>query len=223
MIIALVPLRGGSKSIPGKNIKPLAGKPLCAWALEAALQSGIFERLIVSTDSEEIAGVVKAIGIPLEVIMRPAEYATDTATTESVMLHVASLVDFEVMATIQATSPLTRPEDFAVAYAQFRKQEADSLVTCVRLKRFFWSDEGQPLNYDPLNRPMRQQFKGTLWETGAFYFTKRRILEEYRCRLGGKIAVYELPQDTAVDIDEPEDWEHLERIIARRQRTGKCA
>ena len=70
---------------------------------------------------------------------------------------------------------------------------------------------------------MRQQFKGTLWETGAFYFTKRRILEEYRCRLGGKIAVYELPQDTAVDIDEPEDWEHLERIIARRQGAGERA
>ena len=130
MIIALIPLRGGSKSIPGKNIKPLAGKPLCAWALEAAFQSGIFERLIVSTDSEEIAGVVKAIGIPLEVIMRPAEYATDTATTESVMLHVASRVDFEVMATIQVTSPLTRPEDFAAAYEQFKKQEADSLVAC---------------------------------------------------------------------------------------------
>ncbi len=223
MIIALIPLRGGSKSIPGKNIKPLAGKPLCAWALEAAFQSGIFERLIVSTDSEEIAGVVKAIGIPLEVIMRPAEYATDTATTESVMLHVASRVDFEVMATIQATSPLTRAEDFAAAYEQFKKQEADALVACARLKRFFWSDEGQPLNYDPLNRPMRQQFKGTLWETGAFYFTKRRILEEYRCRLGGKIAVYELPQDTAVDIDEPEDWEHLERIIARRQGAGERA
>jgi CMP-N-acetylneuraminic acid synthetase len=217
MIIALVPLRGGSKSIPGKNIKPLAGQPLCAWALKAAFQSGIFERLIVSTDSEEIAGVVKTIGIPLEVIMRPAEYATDTATTESVMLHAAARVDFEVMATIQATSPLTRPVDFAAAYDQFRKQEADSLVACVRLKRFFWSDEGQPINYDPLNRPMRQQFKGTLWETGAFYFTKRRILEEYRCRLGGKIAVYELPQDTAVDIDEPEDWEHLERIMVRRQ------
>lgn len=218
MIIALIPLRGGSKSIPGKNIKPLGGKPLCAWALEAAFQSGIFERLIVSTDSTEIAGVVKKIGIPLEVIMRPSEYATDTATTESVMLHAASLIDFEVMAIIQATSPLTRPIDFAEAYDQFKKQEADSLVACVRLKRFFWSDEGQPINYNPLHRPMRQQFRGTLWETGAFYFTKRRILEECKCRLGGKIAVYELPEDLAADIDEPEDWERLERIIAPQNR-----
>ena len=223
MIIALIPLRGGSKSIPGKNIKPLGGKPLCAWVLEAAFRSGIFQRLIVSTDSAEIAAVVQSTGIPLEVIMRPAEYATDTATTESVMLHVASLVDFEVMATIQATSPLTRPEDFAAAYDQFRKQEADSLVACVRLKRFFWSDDGQPINYDPLHRPMRQQFRGTLWETGAFYFTKRRVLEERQCRLGGKIAVYELPEDVGVDIDEPEDWERLERIMARRQGAGAPA
>ena len=220
MIIGLIPLRGGSKSIPGKNIKPLAGRPLCAWALTAAFQSGVFERLIVSTDSEEIAGVVKNIGVPLEVIMRPAEYATDTATTESVMLHAASRVDFEVMATIQVTSPLTRPVDFSAAYDQFRKQEADSLVACVRLKRFFWSDEGQPINYDPLHRPMRQQFRGTLWETGAFYFTKRQILERHQCRLGGKIAVYELPEDIGVDLDEPEDWERLERILVRRQGSG---
>jgi CMP-N-acetylneuraminic acid synthetase len=223
MIIALIPLRGGSKSIPGKNIKLLGGKPLCAWALDAAWQSGIFARLIVSTDSTEIAAVVQKIGLPLEVIMRPAEYATDDATTESVMLHAASLVDFEVMATIQATSPLTRPVDFAAAYDQFRQQEADSLVACVRLKRFFWSDDGQPINYDPLHRPMRQQFRGTLWETGAFYFTKRRILEERQCRLGGKIAVYELPEDIGVDIDEPEDWERLERIIARRPGAGAPA
>ena len=221
MIVALIPLRGGSKSIPGKNIKPLAGKPLCAWALEAAFQSGLFQRLIVSTDSEEIAGVVKNLKIPLEVIRRPAKFATDTATTESVMLHAASLVDFDIMATIQVTSPLTRPVDFSAAYEQFKNEAADSLVTCVRLKRFFWSDEGQPLNYNPLHRPLRQQFRGTLWETGAFYFTKRHILERYQCRLGGKITVYELPEYMQTDIDEVEDWERLERLIAHRHYLGQ--
>jgi CMP-N-acetylneuraminic acid synthetase len=223
MNIALIPLRGGSKSIPGKNIKLLAGKPLCAWSLEAAAASGIFDRLLVSTDSEEIASVVKKLGIPLDVVMRPAEYATDTATTESVMIHAASLHDFDVMATIQVTSPLTRPKDFIAAYELFRSQDADSLLTCVRAKRFFWSDDGQPINYDPLHRPMRQQFRGTLMENGAFYFTKHRVLAEHRCRLGGKISVYEMPEQMAVEIDEPEDWERLERIIARREHVGRIA
>ena len=221
MNVALIPLRGGSKSIPGKNIKLLAGKPLCAWALEAAYKSNIIDRLVVSTDSGEIADVVNKIGIPHDVIIRPEEYATDTATTESVMLHAASLVDFDVMITIQVTSPLTRPEDFSAAYDQFRQENADSLVTCVRVKKFFWSDSGQPINYDPLRRPLRQEFRGTLWETGAFYFTKRHILQEHKCRLGGKISIYEMPGDIAVDIDEPEDWERLERIISRRHCTVK--
>jgi N-acylneuraminate cytidylyltransferase len=221
MNIALIPLRAGSKSISGKNIKLLAGKPLCAWALEAAAQSGVFDRIVVSTDSEKIADVVKKIGIPLDVIMRPMEYATDTATTESVMLHAALLVDFDVMTTIQVTSPFTRPVDFSAAYAQFRREEADSLVACVRVKRFFWSDAGQPINYDPLHRPLRQQFRGTLWETGAFYFTKRHILEKHQCRLGGIISVYEMPEGAAADIDEPEDWERAERIIARQVKANR--
>lgn len=216
MNIALIPLRGGSKSIVGKNIKNLAGKPLCAWVLEAAHLSGIFERIVVSTDSEEIAHVVKETGIPLDVIMRPAEFATDTATTESVMLHAASLFDFDVMTTIQATSPLTRPEDFFFAYDQFKKQNADSLLTCVRVKRFFWSDENVAINYDPLQRPMRQQFRGTLMENGAFYFTKRQILEKHHCRLGGKISIYEMPEEMAIEIDEVEDWERMERVITAR-------
>jgi N-acylneuraminate cytidylyltransferase len=219
MNIGLMPLRGGSKSIPGKNIKLLAGKPLCAWALEAASASGIFDRLIVSTDSQEIARVVSKLGIPLEVIMRPAEFATDTATTESVMIHAASQLSYDVMATIQATSPLTRAEDFIAAYETFKKSGADSLLTCARIKRFFWSEEGVPMNYDPIKRPMRQQFRGTLMENGAFYFTKRQILEKYQCRLGGKISIYELSEDIAIDIDDPEDWERAERIIiASRSR-----
>lgn len=217
MNIALIPLRGGSKSIPGKNIRTMAGKPLCAWVLEAAHLSGIFGRIVISTDSEEIADVVKRTGIPLDVIMRPAEYATDTATTESVMLHAASLFDFDVMTTIQATSPLTRPEDFSAAYDQFKKQNADSLLTCVRIKRFFWNDDHLPINYDPLHRPMRQQFRGTLMENGAFYFTKRQILETYQCRLGGKIAIYEMPEEMALEIDEVEDWERMERTRMNEQ------
>lgn len=214
MNIALIPLRGGSKGIPGKNIKPLGGKPLCAWVIEAAYQSGIFERIYVSTDSAEIAEVVTGLGVPLEVIHRPVEFATDTATTESVMLHAASLVEYEMMATIQATSPLTRPEDFLAAYQLFQEQQADSLVTCVRLKRFLWSEQGEPLNYDPLQRPRRQDFSGTLMENGAFYFTRRAVLEKYGCRLGGRIAVYEMPAEMAVEIDEVEDWERLERLLS---------
>jgi len=216
MNLALIPLRGGSKSIPGKNIKLLAGKPLCAWVIEAALESSIFDQIAVSTDSEKIADTIKKLGMPVDIIMRPAEYATDSASTESVMLHAASLLDFDVLTTIQATSPLTRPDDFRLAYKQFIEQCGDSLVTCVRIKRFFWDDNGRAINYNPLHRPMRQQFRGTLTENGAFYFTRREILNTYNCRLGGKICVYEMPEYMALEIDELDDWERMEHLITTR-------
>ena len=94
--VALIPLRGGSKSIPKKNIKLLAGKPLAAWTLEAGVRASHIDALYVSTDSYEIADVVEGLGLGVQVIMRPAEFATDEASTEAVMLHFMSEVQFDV-------------------------------------------------------------------------------------------------------------------------------
>lgn len=218
-VIALVPLRGGSKSIPKKNIKLINGKPLCSWSLEAAYKSKIFDRIIVSTDSEEISRIVQSLGCDIEVIMRPPELATDTATTESVMLHIKNIIDFDIIVTIQATSPLVSSEDFINAYSKFEKENLDSLVTGVRTKRFFWTMDGIPLNYDPFNRPRRQSFDGIFMENGAFYITKRDILEKYNCRLGGKIGVYEMSEDTAIEIDEPSDWNVVENLLRNKNQS----
>lgn len=215
-IVALVPLRGGSKSIPDKNIRLLGGKPLCAWVLEAAAASGVFDRIVVSTDSARIAQVVRGLGLGVEVLDRPAALATDTASTESVMLHAASVLPFDVLVTIQATSPLVTAYDFRRARALFDAGGYDSLLTGVRTKRFFWSGAGVPLNYDPRTRPRRQDFEGALMENGAFYFTRRGVLESSGCRLGGRIGIYEMGEETAVEIDDPADWEAVERLLARR-------
>ena len=215
-IVALVPLRGGSKGIPDKNIRPIAGKPLCAWALEAACRSGVFARVVVSTDSPRISGVVQGLGLPVEILERPAELASDTASTEAVMLHAAEQLDFDVLTTIQATSPLVQAEDFNNAYRLFASGGYDSLLTAVRIKRFFWDDDGKALNYSPRQRPRRQEFAGTLMENGAFYFTKRSILEDTACRLGGRIGIYEMSADNAVEIDDPKDWLLVEQALRDR-------
>ena len=217
MTVCLVPLRGGSKSIPKKNIKAIAGRPLAAWVLEAVSSSRAINECYVSTDSAEIANFIHGLGFGLNVIIRPPEYATDEASTESVMLHFMSHVDFDVLVTIQATSPLLTAYDLDTALAQFQDQDLDSMLTAVRTKRFFWNDDFTPINYDPLNRPRRQDFQGTLMENGAFYITKREILERYKCRLGGKIGIYEMDEATAVEIDEPEDWERVERLLLKRE------
>jgi len=219
-IVALIPLRGGSQGIPGKNVKPIAGKPLCRWSLEAACESSLIDRVYVSTDSDKIKEIVNSFELPVEVIDRPAEYATNTASTESVMIDFAKKIDFETVVTIQATSPLTTASDLDRAIGTLRSDGYDSMVTGVIEKRFVWSPEGKALNYDPVHRPRRQDWKGTLVENGAFYITRREILEQYQCRLGGKIGVFEMEPRTAFEIDEPDDWAVCESLLRRRAFEG---
>jgi CMP-N-acetylneuraminic acid synthetase len=214
--VALIPLRGGSKSIPLKNIKPIGGKPLCSWVLEAATRAQGIHSVYVSTDSREIEDVVKSLNLGVKVIYRPPEHATDEASTESVMLHFMEQVDFDVLVTIQATSPLLQANHLDEALERFRAENLDSMLSAVRTKRFFWHDDGTPINYDPMHRPRRQDFSGTLMENGAFYMTKRNILEKHDCRLGGRIGIYEMPEHTSVEIDEPEDWEMVSRLLQQK-------
>jgi YrbI family 3-deoxy-D-manno-octulosonate 8-phosphate phosphatase len=136
-----------------------------------------------------------------------------------VTLHFMTLVDFDILATIQATSPLVSSTDLDLAVEQFLREGSDSLLTGVLVRRFFWSIEGQPLNYDPFHRPFTQNFQGSIMENGAFYLTKRYILENYRNRVGGKIGIFRMADQTATDIDDPQDWETVERHLIAN---GNC-
>jgi YrbI family 3-deoxy-D-manno-octulosonate 8-phosphate phosphatase len=220
-IVALIPVRGGSKSIPLKNIKPIAGKPLCLWLLEAVTKSKSIDRIYVSTDSEKIIEVVSSSGLPVEILRRDPALATDTASTESVMLDFMDKVNFDILITLQATSPLTTTEDIDSAIKYFLDNDFDSLLTGVRTKKFFWSDDGKPVNYNPLKRPRRQNFSGWIMENGAFYLTKRNILKSKKCRLGGNIGIYEMPSETSYEIDEPLDWEIVEKILIEKRKKDK--
>lgn len=217
--VAYMPLRGGSKSIPGKNIRLMAGRPLFAWALGAALDSASFDEVWVGTDSDAIATSVQQIFEDrVRVFRRAPHTCTDEASTESAQLEFAQVVPFTVLCTIQATSPMTAPLDFQQARQSFDAAGADSLLTATRVKRFFWNDDARPLNYDPAKRPRRQEFRGTLMENGAFYFTRRQLLETTQCRLGGRIVIHEMAGDSAAEIDEPDDWNEVERLLRERVR-----
>jgi CMP-N-acetylneuraminic acid synthetase len=220
-IIALIPLRGGSKSIPKKNIKLIHGKPLCAWVLEAAINSRMIDDVYVSTDSKEIINVVTSLEMGVKIIERPSEFATDIATTESVMLHVMENVSFDTIITIQATSPLLQSKQIDSALQEFERLQFDSMLSATRVKNFFWNDDGLPLNYDPLMRPMRQNFKGTFMENGAFYITKKKVLKSYNCRVGGNVGIFEMGEDAAIEIDEPEDWIVVEELLKKTYLNNK--
>ncbi|CAK9039868.1 unnamed protein product [Durusdinium trenchii] len=155
----------------------LAGRPLLAWCVKAALDSGCFDEVYVSTDHD---GIAEVAGKCL----------------------------------IQATSPLTTPYHFREAIALFKRHQADSLVTAVRSNRFRWRIDpdgaAHAENYLPAKRPRRQDWDGELIENGAFYLTKKDVLEKDNCRLGGKIALYEMPEHTFVELDSPVDWSIME-------------
>ncbi len=216
--IALIPLRGGSKSIPKKNIKLIADKPLCAWVLEAAVQAKAIDKVIVSTDCPEIKSVVSMLNLGVTILDRPPELATDEASTESVMLHVMQQLMFNILVTIQATSPLLEAQHLDTALERFKEHDLDSMLSAVRIKRFFWNDDATPINYNPLHRPRRQDFRGILMENGAFYITRRAILERDQCRLGGKVGIYTMPETTAVEIDELNDWVMVEQLLRQQRR-----
>jgi CMP-N-acetylneuraminic acid synthetase len=219
-IVALIPLRAGSVSIPNKNIKALCGKPLFFWVVDAAFKADNIDEIYISTDSQEIAKIAKYYFPKVKIIDRPLILATNTASTESVMLHFMSMVNFDILMTIQATSPLITSFDIDSAIVNFLENNFDSMLTAVRCKRFFWSDNSTPLNYDPANRPLRQDFVGTLMENGAFYLTKRSILLAHSCRLGGKIGIHEMSELSSIEIDEPDDWDRVEEIFQNQLSTN---
>lgn len=219
MILAFIPVRGGSKSIPLKNIKDFCGKPLVYWNVKALQDCSAVDKIVVATDSSVIKDTVSCFRFSkVEVYDRKPENAVDTASTESVMLEyieAANLPDNDIFMLVQATSPLTRTEDFEGGLSLYNSGRFDSLLSCVRNKRFFWNENGTSKNYDYKNRPRRQDFDGMLMENGAFYINSVKNIKEAKNRLSGKIGIYEMPEYTATEIDESDDWLILENLMRR--------
>lgn len=218
--VAFMPLRANSKSIPDKNIRDIAGRPLFSWSLEQAIISNCFDEIYVASDSLRIQKKALDLFSPaVKVIDRSAENCTDSASTESAMIEFQDKVSFDVVCLIQATSPLTCAADFCAAKEQFLAENLDSLLTVVPSKRFFWTESGRPINYNPVKRPRRQDFDGQLMENGAFYFTKSKILAEYGSRLAGHIGLHKMSAENAIELDDESDWHIIEQLLLKRKRS----
>lgn len=209
-VIALVPARCGSKSIRLKNIKPFCGKPLIFWSLLALEQAKEVDQVFVATDCPEIADKVLNFGFgKTRVYRRDAFNAQDGSSTEDLMLEFLDQADGlpeDLLLLVQATSPFTQALDFDQAVSQLLKADYDSLLSCAKVKRFFWDVKGKPINYDNRNRPLRQHFEGSFIENGAFYLHSIGGILKTKNRLGDKITVYEMPDYTALELDEDDDW-----------------
>lgn len=221
MIIAFIPLRCGSKSIKFKNIRDFCGKPLCYWNIEALEKSKV-DKIVVATDCDKIQKIVKSFNFTkVEVYYRTKENAQDTSSTESVMLEYLNYFNNysndNIFILVQATSPLTETKDFDKAIDYYLINKFDSLLTCVRTKRFFWNINGNSINYNYNNRPRRQDFDGYFMENGAFYITTIDKLQKSKNRLSGNIGIYEMEEYKGIEIDEPIDWNIAELLMKNYQ------
>lgn len=219
--IAFIPVRGGSKSIPLKNIKILAGKPLVFWTANACNRAKCIDKVIIATDSNEIKKAVEALALPkVEIYDRDSQNAQDTSSTESVMLEYIekhNLNPDDYFFLVQATSPLLKPLHIELMFKKMLDDNADSAISCVNTKRFFWTRDGLPINYNYRERPRRQEFEGYMMENGACYINRIGNILADKNRLSGKISVYEMPEYTSVEIDEPDDFFLIEKLMEKHK------
>ena len=215
--IAFIPVRGGSKSIPKKNIKIFCGKPLIYWNLIELENCDQVDEIVVASDSEDIISVVEEFKFSKVVVYRRSnENAQDHSTSESIMLeyiNFAKLDLSDVFMLVQATSPFTKSNDFSNGLKMMNSY--DTVFSCAKIKRFIWDKDSSPLNYDFKNRPRRQDFDGTFMENGAFCISLVSDIIKYNNRISGNIGICEMPEYTFVEIDEPEDWIIAERLFLK--------
>lgn len=220
MNVAIIPARGGSKGLPGKNIRPLAGKPLIAWSIQQALAANCVDEVYVSTDDPDIANASKQAGA--RVIRRPPELAGDTATSESAIAHAISTLEKDGQSVdqiifLQCTSPIRRPNDIDDAFDQYSKQAADSLLSVSESHHFFWRENregwGEAINYDYRHRPRRQDMEQSYVENGSIYIFSGQHFKRWQNRLGGHVVLHVMPEDSAYEIDSETDFRIVELLM----------
>jgi CMP-N,N'-diacetyllegionaminic acid synthase len=228
-VLGLVPARSGSKGVPGKNLRPLAGQTLLEYTARAARESGVLDRIILSTDSPEIAEAGRRAGLEVP-FLRPAALAADNTPMVPVIQHAVTEVSRqgwspEIVVLLQPTSPLRRPDHIRDAVSLLRSTKADSVVTVVELPRdrspdYLMRIEGERLRPFLSDRPRltrRQDTRPAYWRDGTAYVFWRSTLERFGDIYGENCCPLILDGRDSLSIDTQDDWnEATERLLSRQ-------
>ena len=226
--IAFVPARSGSERVPGKNVRPLAGHPLLAYAIETARQSGVFERIVLSTDAEEIAEVARAYGADVT-FLRPAEYATSTSPDIEWLRYTLERLEerYDLFAIVRATNPFRGPETVRRGYEQLlATPEADSIRAVELVKQHpgkMWVLEDEARTMRPI---LDQSHLDVAWHAGQFQALPHvyvqnsaleiawtRVVSETGTREGRVLAPFFTEGYEGLNVDDEEDWQRAERLL----------
>lgn len=228
LVLGLVPARGGSKGVPGKNVRPLAGRTLLDYAAAAARDSGVIDRLVLSTDAVEIADAGRRAGIEVP-FMRPAALAQDDTPMLAVIRHALDTLAAagwtpDVIVLLQPTSPLRRPAHVRDAVTMLRETRADSVVTVVELPRHLSPDYVMRIE-DGLLRPFlpegarltrRQDARPAFSRDGTVYTCWRETIERFGTIYGERCHPLIVSAADSLSIDSAEDWADAERRLGHR-------
>ncbi|MCR4419327.1 MAG: acylneuraminate cytidylyltransferase family protein [Clostridia bacterium] len=225
-VLGLIPARAGSKGLPGKNLRRLAGKPLIVHTIEAALGSGVLDYLLVSTDSSEIASVAAAAGAAVP-FLRPAHLATDEAKGIAVVHHAMAWCEsagmrFSWVMVLQPTSPLRSPEDIRNACSLMVERQAEAVVSVCEVDHHPWLSNTLPEDgcMDGFLRPEvrsanRQELPKYYRLNGAIYLADWGFIRSREHWYGPRTYAYVMPKERSVDIDDAVDFALAEVLAAR--------
>ncbi|MGQ0684311.1 acylneuraminate cytidylyltransferase family protein [Bradyrhizobium sp.] len=218
-VLGLIPARGGSKGIPRKNIKLMAGKPLIAWTIETALKSSLLASVVVSTDDQEIGEVARRHGAQIPFV-RPSELARDDTPGVDPVLHaLEALPEFDAVLLMQPTSPLRTVEDIEGCIRLAERVEAGCVVSVSEpIQHPYWMyrlDPEQHLQPFVATKHVtcRQDLPVVYAANGALYFARREWLQSRRTFIAADTVGYVMPVERSVDLDSPLDWKLAELLL----------
>ena len=220
MNVCIIPARGGSKRIPRKNIKEFNGKPLIAYSIEAALKSGCFDRVVVSTDDNEIANTAKSFGAEAP-FLRPTNLSNHTTGTLEVIKHAIEHLEqlgeqFESACCLYATAPFIQAETIALAHEQLKSSKAEYCFTATSFaspiqRAFKFTKQNRiEMFYPKYYKRRSQDLIEAYHDAGQFYWGKAELFKQMKPIYSKFSSPYILPRYLVLDIDTMEDWKHAE-------------